>query len=144
MTNGELVSSADGLLGYFRRVHRDVRSEPDPALDRAAALAIKRVRGAESSQGDPVGEHALDCMVWYAVAERLARKGHWTAWMLDQTIPRCPRCRSALKFRPGVDGLEGVCASSPSRHGSVDEAIREHVRELYGAAFEPVAELRLL
>lgn len=139
MTNGELVSSTDGLLGYFRRAHRQVR-EPAPALDRAAALAIKRVKRATNSQDEPIGEHALDVVVWYVTAERLARKGHWTAWMLDHAIPRCPHCRSALKFRPAVDGLEGVCASSPNRHGAVDDAIRDRIRELYRHAFDDAVD----
>jgi hypothetical protein len=127
LTNGELVSSAEGLLGYFRRSHRQVRP-PAAGLDCAAALAIKRLKAAD--------DRAMDALVWYALAERLARKGHWTAWMLDHAIPRCPRCRSQLKFRPGVDGLEGVCASAPNRHGAVDGAIREHIRVLYDAAFD--------
>lgn len=138
MTNGELCSSTNGLLGYFRRVHRQVREDPDPALDRAAATALKRIRGTESGTG------AIDTFVWYVLAERLARKGHWAAWMLDQCIPRCPRCRSRLKFRPGVGGLEGVCATSPHRHGAVGDAVRERIRDLYAEAFdEQLESLRL-
>lgn len=129
MTNGELTSSAQGLLGYFRRVHRTVR-DPDPALDRAAATAINAIRRTDDGRG------IADTFVWYAVAERLARKGHWVAWMLDATTPRCPDCRSQLKFRPAVDGLEGICASSPHRHGTVDAAIRERIHALYASAFE--------
>lgn len=135
MTNGELVSSTDGLLGFFRRTQRQVR-EPDPALDRAAALAIRRIKRATNAQDEPIGENALDVEVWYVAAERLARKGYWTAWMLDHAIPRCPHCSSQLKFRPAVGGLEGVCATSPSRHGAVDDAIREGIRALYAAAFD--------
>lgn len=131
MTNGELVSSASGLLGYFRRAHRDVR-DPDPALDRAAAAAIKQVRATD------VGRGAIDTFAWYTTAERLARKGHWVAWMLDQCIPRCPHCRSELKFRPGVSRLEGVCATNPHRHGAVDDAVRERVAQLYEAAFDQI------
>jgi hypothetical protein len=129
MTNGELVSSADGLLGYFRQVHRRVR-EADPDLDRAAAAAIRAVRRTDS------GRRAADTFVWYTVAERLARNGHWVAWMLDQCIPRCPHCRSELKFRGAAGNLEGVCASAPNRHGAVDGDIRERIHSLYSAAFD--------
>lgn len=128
MTNGELCSSGDGLLGYFRRVHRKVRT-PNPALDRAAAAAIRQVRRTDA------GRRAADTFVWYVVAERLAQRGYWSAWMLDHCIPRCPYCRSMLKFRPAVGKLEGVCARNAHRHGAVDEAIRERIHELYAAAF---------
>lgn len=148
LTNGELISAAEGLLGFFRRTHRQVRP-PNVSADRAAALAIKQVKATESD------DNYLDAMVWYTVAERLAAKGYWSAWMLDHAVPRCPhptatgRCGSALKFRPGVEHLEGVCASSPGRHGAVDDAIRDRVRTLYADAFlddeeASPAELRLL
>lgn len=127
LTNGELCSSLDGLIGYFRRMHRRARP-PNPKLDQSAALAFKRLKSAE--------EHVADSFVWYCAAERLARKGHWAAWMLDHTQPRCPRCNSTCKFRPGMDALEPVCASSPSRHGSVEDAIRTRITELYEAAFD--------
>lgn len=134
LTNGELVSSEHGLLGYFRRTHRQVR-EPLPELDRAAATTFRKIKAITED------DTAYDATIWYVAAERLAAKGYWSVWMLDHATPRCPhptatgRCGSTLKFRPAVDGLEGMCASSPNRHGAVDEAIRERVRELYDAAF---------
>lgn len=152
LTNGELVSAQQGLLGYFRRSQRQQREEPEPAMDRAAALALKRLRSEFP--------RALDAMVWYALAERLARKGFWASWMLDHANPRCPhptqhdeggavvaRCGSRVKFRAGVDHLEAICASSPSEHGAVDERVRERVASIYRGTFdEPVeeGELKLL
>jgi hypothetical protein len=134
LTNGELRSAQQGLLGYFRRVQRRVR-EPDPTLDRTAALALKRLKAATD---------AIDTFVWYALAERLAAKGHWTAWMLDHVNARCPQCSSRVKFRPAVGRLEAVCASAPSDHGAVDEAVRDRVAEIYEAAFDDALEFRVL
>lgn len=140
LTNGELHSSARGLLGYFRRIHRKVRA-PQPEMDRAAACAIKRIRSERRT--------AWDCYVWYALAERLAAKGYWVAWMLDYVEPRCPyqgtsttHCGSDVKFRPatsverGGTYLEAVCASSPHEHGVVDDAICEHVGAIYTETFD--------
>lgn len=139
LTNGELVSSADGLLGYFRRRARAVRDDdPDGALECAAASTIRQLRRA--SQGDEtdhaIGQSALDIEVWFATAERLAQRGHWAAWMFDQAIPRCPHCRSRVKVREAVGEAGLVCASAPNRHGRVNEAIAERVRTLYRAAFD--------
>ncbi|MFC5970091.1 hypothetical protein ACFPYI_01985 [Halomarina salina] len=135
LTNGELRSAQQGLLGYFRRIHRLVR-EPDPALDRAAALALKRLKA---------GPNTIDALTWYALAEYLARQGYWVAWMLDHVNARCPHCASRVKFRPAVDRLEAVCASAPMDHGAVDEAIRERVAEMYEAAFDDtIEEFRVL
>ena len=136
LTNGELQSSQQGLLGYFRRVHRDAR-DPNPELDRTAALALKRLKSVDATDHAAAG--ALDAIVWLALAERLAAKGHWVAWMLDHFVPRCPHCASALKFRRGVWALEAVCASSPNRHGTVDDAIHDAVATLYRAAFDDAA-----
>lgn len=127
LTNGELRSSDRGLLGYFRRVHRLVRT-PNPDLDRAAALAIKRLKASNT--------HELDCFLWYALAERLAAKGYWVAWMVDFAVPRCPHCASQLKFRPGVDHLEAMCASQPTTHGAVDDDIHDRVTAIYESAFD--------
>ena len=57
LTNGELRSAQGGLLGYFRRVHRDVR-EPDPDLDCAAALAIKQLKADEEE-----GRNEIDAFI---------------------------------------------------------------------------------
>ena len=135
LTNGELRSAQQGLLGYFRRVHRNVRA-PDPQLDQSAALGLKRIKAASD---------AIDALVWYVLAERLAEKGHWVAWMLDHVNARCPQCSSRVKFRPAVGGLEAICASSPSDHGTVDEKIHDRVAEIYLAAFdEDLEEFRVL
>ncbi len=129
LTNGELRSSGDGLIGYFRHKHREVRA-PDNRLDQAAALGIRKLKSAEDNK------FALDCFLWYALAEKLAKKGHWVAWMLDFAGARCPKCHSRLKFRPAIDKLEGVCASSEHDHGAVDDDIRSTVRRLYERAFD--------
>ncbi|MFD1515096.1 hypothetical protein [Halomarina rubra] len=135
LTNGELRSAQQGLLGYFRRVQRQVR-QPEPSIDRQAALALKRLKAATD---------AIDTFVWYALAEYLARQGHWVAWMLDHTHARSPHCASRVKFRPAVGRLEAVCASAPKAHGAVDEAIRDRVGDIYTAAFdEDLQEFRVL
>lgn len=126
LTNGELCSAQEGLKGYFKRVHRKAR-EPEPSLDCAAALAFKRVKAAR--------EHVLDTTAWYCVAERLCRKGHWVAWMLDHATPRCPHCEGELKFRRGATQLEGVCASAPNQHNAETD-LRADIRDLYEAAFD--------
>ena len=61
LTNGELVSSAEGILGYFRRRSRAVRGgDPDPALECAAATAIKQLRRAtrDEDEGHSIGQSA--------------------------------------------------------------------------------------
>lgn len=142
LTNGELVSSAQGILGYFQRRARAVRQgEPDPALECAAASAIRQLRSATRNDEDPdaeygIGTGALDVEIWYATAERLAQRGHWAAWMFDQAQPRCPHCRSTCKVREAVYEPDLVCASAPNRHGRVNPAIRERVQALYKAAFD--------
>ncbi|QRV14200.1 hypothetical protein JMJ58_14790 [Haloterrigena salifodinae] len=125
LTNGELESSSLGLLGHFRRTHRAARDEPNTALDRAAALAIKRIKADHDG--------IYDSLAWLVLAERLCRKGYWVVWMLDHFTPRCPHCGSSLKFKLGA-GPIGYCASSAS-HGDVDEQIRELVCERYNETF---------
>lgn len=125
LTNGELESSGQGLLGYFRRTHRAARDEPNTSLDRAAALAIKRIKATHDG--------IYDSFVWLVLAERLCRADHWVTWMLDHFTPRCPHCGSGLKFKQGVDPI-GHCASSAD-HGDVDEQIRELVVERYNETF---------
>ncbi|ELZ84442.1 hypothetical protein C453_12886 [Haloferax elongans ATCC BAA-1513] len=132
LTHGEHRSSTTALTSYFRRVQREVRGgDEDASLTRAASLAIRRVKAAATDE--------LDTFVWLAVAERLAEKGHWTAWMLNHYVPRCPHCHSEAKFRAGVQMHEAVCASSPDRHGAVDAAIEARVRSLLETAFDDVA-----
>ncbi|MWG34839.1 hypothetical protein [Halomarina oriensis] len=158
LTNGELISAGSGLLGYFRRKHRDVR-EADPALDRAAALAIKRIKAIDGEGYDGLDTWSAlstpDTYVWYALAERLAAKGHWSTWMLDHCNPRCPHsvegdekivnCAALLKFRPGIDGLEGVCSRHPNDHGTVhgygESQVRDRVASIYRRAFDEDLEV---
>ena len=142
LTNGKLCSSTMGILGYFRRIHRRALDEPIPAMDRSAALAVKQLNGSRETGGD------WDCYIWYALAERLAKKGYETRWMFDYADPRCPRpsgstrCGSMVKYRSAVSVekggtfLETICASEPNRHGSIDDAIRERVGEIYEGSFD--------
>lgn len=127
LTNGELVSTKQGLLAYFKRTYRAVHGDPDAKVERAAALAFHRLKATQDT--------ALDSFVWYATAERLARKGIWSVWMLDHANPRCPLCRSGVRFREAVWSLEAICVAEPHQHGCVDEAIHDRVADLYGQAF---------
>ncbi|WP_126665254.1 hypothetical protein [Haloterrigena salifodinae] len=125
LTNGELESSSQGLLGYFRKIHRTVRDDPNTSLDRSAALAVKRIKADH--------KRIYDSVAWLVLAERLCRKGYWVVWMLDHFTPRCPHCGSGLKFKQGVDPI-GYCASS-AEHGDVDGVIRNLVCERYNETF---------
>lgn len=131
LTNGELESSRRGLLGYFRRVLRKSR-DPDPKLEMAAASALRKLKAVDS--------RPIDTTVWWALAERLAQEGHWSAWMFSHVIPRCPRCHSRLKFRAAVYEMDAICATSPNRHGTVNDEIAEAVLELHEAAFDDVPD----
>lgn len=132
LTNGELRSSREGLLGYFRRVHRACRP-PDPSLDSAAALALTRLK---TDDEDDHYRGELDVFVWYALAERLARKGHWVSWMIDFAIPRCPHCYSEIRFEQGCR-LIAKCGSSAD-HGMVHDDILDRVTKVYNTAFAAV------
>lgn len=134
LTNGELQSSDQGLLGYFRRIHRTVREDPDPSLDRAAALGIKRLKA--------VREHSIDAYVWLALGEYLSRRGFWVSWMLDHYVPRCPHCHSTVKFKQGVDPI-AYCASDGG-HGDIDDQIRSQVIDLYNAAVQDTDDLDVI
>lgn len=131
MTNGELRSSREGLLGYFRRVHRAARA-PDPSLDSAAALALSRLKSEEDGQ-----RSHIDAFIWYALAERLARKGHWVSWMIDYSLPRCPKCYSEVRFEKGATRLIAYCASS-GEHGMIHDDILEYVTRVYNETFAPI------
>lgn len=134
LTNGELRSSREGLLGYFKRIHRAVR-EPLPELDSAAALALSRLK-ATDDENESVYRGTIDTFIWYALAERLARKGYWVSWMIDFAIPRCPHCYSEIKFKQGAR-LIAKCGSD-SDHGMVHDDIIETVTDVYNAAFARV------
>lgn len=157
LTNGELRSSREGLLGYFERVHRIYTSDPNPRIDMAAATALRYLKSGDHST------YTEDSFIWYALAERIHRQlGIYTGWMLHFAVPRCPYCASECCFEEGVWHKEAVCASQRSAtvipdelkeqgyepgHGNVDSAIRERVINLYNAAFsssekDGISELR--
>lgn len=123
LTNGELRSSGVGLTAYFRRMRSNAGLPA--AIDSPAALAIKQLKATD----------AIDAFVWLAAAERLATNGHWSAWMLDHYVPRCPHCASRCKF-DASKSPEPRCASAPNDHGHVGVDIRDRVGELYVAAFD--------
>lgn len=134
LTNGEIVSAGTGLLGYFRTTHRRVRP-PVPKMDSAAALALKRLKAADDPNQRGDRDPLSDAFLWLALAERLAAKGYWAGWMLDQFTPRCPHCDSTLKFRDACFEADARCASYPNEHGTVNEAIREKVSSVYKRTF---------
>lgn len=150
LTNGEVRSSRQGLLGYFERVLRKYCSDPSPKWDIAAANALRYLKT------DDQHSFTADCFVWYALAERITRKhDFFTGWMLHFAVPRCPHCLSECKFKGGVYYQEAVCASQPGPtiipeeleeqgyrpgHGNVDEAIRKKIIEVYNAAFDETIE----
>lgn len=139
LTNGELQSSMEGLLGYFKRVHRACRA-PEPSLDSAAALALKRLKAAEADAADGGSDtqprEYIDVFVWYALAERLSRKGHWVSWMIDFAQPRCPHCQSVVRFEQGAR-LIAKCGSSDTC-GMVHDDILDLVLRIYNTAFARV------
>lgn len=141
LTNGELQSSGNGLLGYFRYCHRRVRERPNPDTEQAAAVAIHRLKTDR--------EHGIDVWLWFALAERLARKGHWSTWMLGFAEPRCPvndgsPCHSRLKWKKGT----AYCAKTTD-HRNVHNLIEEKIIDTYNAAFvshgiDPIDELLIV
>lgn len=133
LTNGELVSSRVALANYFRRMHQR-RHDPDDALYRAMALAVRRLK----SETD-----AWDVWVWYALAERLDRKGFAVGWMLDHVEARCPRCAGPLRWEETPRGQQPQCAQNCRgewNRSYLDGVIREHVRSTYNQAFAADAD----
>lgn len=138
LTNGELVSKGSrALVGRFRRL-QERHDRDDPALTRAAAAAIQKLR-----KQDP-----WDCWLWYTLAEHLHRRDDVDAgveWMLGHVDPRCPRCSSRTKLEHSVAGYPNVkCASHCQHTNDVTIAVVERILELYNAAFdEPIEEIEL-
>lgn len=130
LSNGKLVSDdSTALKRYFKRMHQRRHDETDSDLYRAASLGILRLR-----ESDP-----WDCWLWYALAERLHRKGHEVEWMLDHVEARCPRCSSRLQYEPSATGYtHAKCASSCGADSSNDRTVEivERILDLYQTAFD--------
>lgn len=131
LTTGERRSSRTALQQYFEASYRDShagRDAPDDLL-RTAGTALYRLKR----------ENAWDVWTWYALAERLARKGYWSTWMCRHAVPRCPRCGSRLQYERSVVGYDYArcgsrCGADSSSERSVE--IVERIQSLYEAAFD--------
>lgn len=136
LTNGERKSSRVALQQHFERCYRrahDGRDAPDDVV-RAAGTALYQLK-----REDPV-----DVWAWYALAERLARKGYWATWLLSFVELQCPRCGSRVQIEPTLTGYEKVrCASRCGTDSSSERsvAIAERILELYASAFTPIDQL---
>lgn len=129
LTTGKRRSSRRALVTHFRRCHRR-HDDPDDDLSRRAALAIGRLKRAAS------GRQERDVVVWYALAERLARDGFDVDWMGAHAEPRCPSCSGRLTYVVGPDGPIGRCGGSCDDTGEDRlETIRETVCSLFAQTF---------
>lgn len=130
LTNGELVSSRYAIANYFRRCHRRHHDQEDAQLYRSMALAVRRLKTRT--------DNPWDVWIWYALAERLARKDYDVVWMLDHAEARCPRCSGVLKFETTARGLQPKCAVNCRDQWNqdyLDAEIEELVLSTYNKAF---------
>lgn len=139
LTNGELVSTRLALANYFRRCHQR-HHDGDDDLYCAMALALRRLKTRTDS---------WDVWVWYALAERLSRKGYDIDWMFYHTTPRCPRCSGPLKWESTARGLQGKCAINCRNQRNpdyVNHEIRKRVRSMYNSGFpnETISDLEIV
>lgn len=128
LSNGELVSSRYALANYFRRCHQRHHDE-DGALYRAMALALRRLKRETD---------AWDVWVWFALAERLNRKGHDVEWMRNHVDVPCPWCSGPLKWEQTARGIQGKCATNCRNQWNqdyVEPVVREKVRAAYNSTF---------
>lgn len=124
---GELVSSRIALANYFRRCHQLARG-PDDQLYRAMALALRRLKSGDSDD--------WDVWIWFALEERLHRKGFDVDWMDQFAEARCLRCGSVMKWERTPRGVQGKCAVNCSDDNDYREPeIRERIRTIYDSAF---------
>jgi hypothetical protein len=129
LTNGELVSSRYALANYFRRCHLRHHDEEHDQLYRSMALALRRLK---------TRTDRWDVWVWYALAERLARKNYDIDWMFNYAEARCPRCSGPLKWEGTANGLQGKCAINCRNEWNQDYLepdIRKKVLTAYNKAF---------
>lgn len=128
LTTGERRSSKRALATYFRRCHRR-HADRDDDLYRRAAVALARLKRAAS------GREERDDVVWFALAERLAREGFDVDWMTAHADPRCPACNGRLTYVEGPDGPIGRCGSCRDARDDRLEAVRDLVRSLFARTF---------
>ena len=138
LTNGERRSSRRALLAHFRHCH-ERHAEPDPAIHRAASLALYRLKRVAD------GAVEWDVHVWYALAERLAREGFDAEWMHVHVEPRCPRCHGTLKYgrTPRGDLVARCGALCSDERADALRVVRETVADLYTRAFEPTEPIEV-
>ena len=132
---GANFSSSSALIGYFRRMHDQHTPDPNPTMDRQAALAIKRLKEPESDIHDDY--------CWFAIAERLLRHDDYSrdelGWMHSCVQVGCPSCYSKLKWEQDIHGRAlGKCSKHCETAGMyVNDQIREIIRERYNRVFRP-------
>ncbi len=136
LTNGERKSSRVALQQYFERCYRRAHAGRNPPDDvvRAAGTALYQLK-----REDP-----LDVWAWYALAERLARTGYWSTWLLSFVDLQCPRCGSRVQIEPSVTGYEHIrCASRCGADSSSERSleIADRILDLYASAFDPIDRL---
>lgn len=133
LSNGEQKSSKQALVRYFRRKHRE-RFDEDPQLYRRAAAAIFQLK-----KEDP-----KDWALWWALVEWL--DDTHSEWMSHCAPIRCPTTGHELNIRSSVSGPQYVDPQRKQEGKARDRTplVRDHVRELYDAAFEPLEELTVL
>lgn len=130
LTNGALRSSKVAVFNYFRRSHQR-HHEEDARLYTKAAVALSRLKRTAS------GKSEWDMYVWYALGERLARRGFDVKWMNVHIEPRCPECAGKLKFQQfSAEGVTAFCGTNCADDNADRLAeIRETVVDLYCTAF---------
>jgi hypothetical protein len=133
LTNGEQTSSKQALVRYFRREHRQ-RFDEDPQLYRRAAAAILQLK-----KEDP-----KDWALWWALIEWL--DDDHAEWMSHCAPIRCPTSGHELDVRILVSGPQYVDPQRRQDGKARDrtDLVRDQVRELYEAAFEPLDQLSAL
>lgn len=133
LTNGEQTSSKRALVRYFRREHSK-RFDDDPQLYRRAAAGILQLKK----------EEPKDWALWWALVEWL--DDDHAEWMSHCAPIRCPTTGHELDTRISVGGRQYVDPQRKQDGEARDrtELVRDRVRELYEAAFEPLDELTAL
>lgn len=139
LTLGGRRSSRTALQQYwgrsYRKSHHGLEVPTDVAM--AAGMALYKLKRQRTNPTDHV--------VWLALCERLARRGHWSTWMFNHADPTCPRCGSVCRVKPNLTGIDNVVCGSNCGAGTHNERsieIVDRVLDLYNAAFEtPIGRL---
>ena len=143
LSNGDLCSSKRALIGYFRRCHQH-HHETDQSLYCKAALELTRLKRTAN------GTETWDIYIWYALSERLFRRGYDVKWMAAYGEPRCPDCAGRLKYEVVHDNLVAFCGTNcTGQRTDRLKQVCETVVGLYGRTFSDdsllgVGDLHLL